>query len=544
MPKKGCLAAESVVSTNAPGKLINRTRFRGWIVGPVRWNLRKLQYLVLAALLCACGSGSSSTSSGSPKTPIVLGSCGNGPASLLGNIFNENPRTASNNPNLSFSANIDPYASQATVSGLDGTCLLQSASYRVIYDSLFPSSLATASGANLAYAPSDPRFQQVNSFFYANRLKSRMDSIGADLSSMGRITIDAHCGVEQNAYFSPSSKLLCMGYTDHGAATVWAADDADVVVHEAGHGVNHALASTATLFSTGEAGAMDEAYADYWARTINQNPRMGEWFLGAIESALHITGIVRDGSQTHLYPDSMVYEVHDDSRTFGEALWKIRQSLGANLTDQLVTSSMRMLPAKARFAEGVQALRDSAVLLGWTVGQRNSLDAVLSAQGLIRTDSAAGLVWPPRGPAQAAFVIDDHTFSAQRNGNCNGVLDQNETALVLFNIDNTSMQQLGAVDLELVSDSAGTSMTPGWNVGEYFRFRANEDFLTALRLPSVMRDDATVAAGFLITANSTGRQNLHIIAKPMNGPAVNIPVYVDVGSAPITSSCSNNSLWP
>jgi hypothetical protein len=314
--------------------------------------------------------------------------------------------------------------------------------------------------------------------------------------------------------------------------------------HETGHALNSSLVNSSALYSSGEAGAMDEAYADYWARTSNNNSKIGEWFLGAIEAALSITGVVRDASLTNIYPDTMVYEVHDDSRTFGEALWKIRQSIGANSADILVAQSLQMLPATARFADGVRALQDAANILGYSTNQKNAINQVLSTQGLIRQDTADSLQWPPLAGRPAAWVIDDHTFNSQAGGNCNATLDVGETAMVFFNLHNSNNAQKGVVALELVANSAGSSVVSGWNVGEYFRFQPSQDFLTALRAPGVSVDDATVAAAFMVSAQTSGRKNFTLKLNPMNGPQIQLPVYVDVGTAPTASSCNNSSLWP
>src|SRR5690606_2922066 len=129
---------------------------------------------------------------------------------------------------------------------------------------------------------------------------------------------------------------------------VWASEDGDVIVHEVGHGVNHMLATSQTMYSSGEAGALDEAVADYWSLTRFNNSRLGEWFLGAIGAS-----IVRDASENHSYPHDMVYEVHDDGRVISELLWDLRkaENIGVADTDKLVRMALTLLPATARFQD-------------------------------------------------------------------------------------------------------------------------------------------------------------------------------------------------
>lgn len=506
--------------------------------------LKKSLFTVsVLVVLSACGASGTETVTKNGNVPTT-GSCSAGPSSMAGNIFLENPRQASSIGTLSFTANLTSYITNNTIDSLDGTCLLESDHYRIVSDSLFPSKVAvTTDGFN--FVPSDPRFQQVMAFHYANELKKNVLNANADLSALGMITIDAHCNVANNAFYSPNSKSLCFGYVNAGGGKkVWAADDADVIAHESGHSINHTLSSTSVLNSSGEAGAMDEAYADYWAYSVNSNSVISEWFLGALEFYNSITGVIRDASANHSYPNDMVYEFHDDSRVFSEALWDIRLGLGAAKADRLVSTSLSLLPATSRFHQGVQALEDAANLLGFSVAEKNLVAAKLNAKGLVRTDSAASLRISTNGAHKTVYVIDDHTLSAQTGGNCNGALDVGETAIILVNIENPTGSSMGMGAVSLAGVPAGVSVVSGGGSGEFFRMKPNSDFVDTLNSSGVYKEDATLAAAFLVTATSAGAKAFTMSFTPMGGSSVNLNFSLTVGSAATSSGCSNAALWP
>jgi len=516
------------------------------VMGRSSFRILLLMIVPLVLGVLSCGPVGTQVEVTGDTPPIITGSCSSGPTSAAAKIFIENPKIASGNNSLLFTANLNSYSSDVTVDGLDGTCLLQNKNFRIISDTLYPDTIALPSNG-LVFLPNDPRFQQVMAYHNANTLQKRVTSIGSDISALGMITIDAHCSVTNNAYFSPSSKKLCFGYINAGGGKkLWAADDADVIVHEAGHSINHTLSTTSILNSSGEAGAMDEAYADYWALTINQNPVISEWFLGALESIYSLTGISRNASDNHFYPGSMVYEIHDDSRVYSEVLWDLRSSsnLGTNKTDKLVATSLVLLPSTTRFKDGAQALQDAAALLGYSASDKSLITTKLQNKGLIRSDSAANLRLSTVSGRKTVYVIDDYTYTSQSGGNCNATLDVGETALVLVNLENPTGNEMGMGSIALTSVPSGISVATGGGVGEYFRLNANDDFVDTLNDSGVYKEDATVAASFLITASSAGNKNFTMSFTPMGGAAVNINFSLTVGSSAANSSCVNAALWP
>lgn len=438
----------------------------------------------------------------------------------------------------------------AVLSGLSGNCNLQSSRYSITSDSFYPQNIVQPLVADQVYSPSSPEFRQLNAFFYATALRNLVtNDLGATLS--GQISMDAHCNQQDNAYFSPSSRHLCFGWHDAGAGKkVWAADDADVILHEAGHTVNHSLASTGIMNSTLEAGAIDESIADYWALTVMGDGQLSEWFLGSIGASY-----IRDATLNHAYPASLSYSVHNDSRILTQVLWDLRGAgnLGKSDTDKLVKRALQLLPATSRFAEFYEAFYDASgpAFLNLTAPKRALIVNKFTAKGLHRADSATGLRLSTAGVQLQ--VIDDHSYSFQSGGNCNGVLDVGETALVLVNLENPNASAMGVGVATLGAAPAGIVIPSGGGVGEFFRLNPSGDFISSLPVAGSSRDESTMMASFLIRATSAGAKNFSLSYRPMYSdptgaaaanPDVSVSFTVNVGSAATSASCTNNGLWP
>lgn len=493
------------------------------------------------------------TGTGTSTSTNTSASCGNGPTSVNVQIFPENPKTANSALTYSQTPSINDTLI-ASLENLVGNCALETDRFKLTSDTLFPSYLARPNSNTQSYAPSAPEFQQYNSIYHANSLRNLLVGLGTNFGSTSKLQVDAHCDVERNAYFSPSESKVCLGYVNAGASKkVWAADDADVVIHEVGHYVNHFLSSTNIMNSSQESGAIDESVADYWALTLMNDAQLSEWFLGAIGSSY-----VRDASQNISYPLGLTAEIHDDSRVLTQVLWDLRQNsnLGKTTTDALVKRAMQLLPATSRLGDFYQAFYDASgpAFLNLNSTQRSLIITKFSNKGLHRADSATGLrLSTVGGGNKQIYVIDDHSYSFQKNGNCNGVLDVNETALVFVNLENPNGSPMGVGVATLGTAPGGITVLSGGNYGEFFRFKANSDFVNSLPSSVSSREDAVLWASFVVKATSSGNKNFSLSFEPMysdptgalpQGASVNVNFSVTVGSTATSTNCTNASLWP
>src|SRR5215468_10157070 len=131
--------------------------------------------------------------------------------------------------------------------------------------------------------------------------------------------------------------------------------DSDVVFHEFGHGISNRLvggpANTSCLGGT-QAGAMGEGWSDYWAATMNNNGVIGEFVTNNLTQGIRRAAYTVPANPVHdSYADLGVggFEVHRDGEVWAAALWDLRQTLGAAISDSLVLQGMKFTPCSPSF---------------------------------------------------------------------------------------------------------------------------------------------------------------------------------------------------
>lgn len=103
----------------------------------------------------------------------------------------------------------------------------------------------------------------------------------------------------------------------------------DIIYHEYTHGVTDGIYPNGMLPYIDQPGALNEAWSDYFASTINGDPYMAEYIQGVFHSWF------RNLENDLVFPRDWFGEVHYDSRFVSAALWEMRQALGATITDDL-----------------------------------------------------------------------------------------------------------------------------------------------------------------------------------------------------------------
>ncbi len=105
----------------------------------------------------------------------------------------------------------------------------------------------------------------------------------------------------------------------------------DVIYHEYHHGVSQFQYIGSDFPYSGETGAMNEAWSDYFACSMTNDPNMGEG------------GLFRDGSaymrlltNVFMYPRDIINEVHYDGMIISGAMWDLRASMGTHYADSVL----------------------------------------------------------------------------------------------------------------------------------------------------------------------------------------------------------------
>ena len=227
------------------------------------------------------------------------------------------------------------------------------------------------------YDRDDPRFEQVNIYHSIDSLQEYIHSLGFDDDTGTPNGIrdfptlaNAHWYNQDQSFYSTADDAVHFG--DGGVDD---GEDADIIVHEYGHAIQH---DQNAFWGGGDMGAMGEGFGDYLAasfyfadgdaafQSVNA-ACVGEWdatsYSGTNPPCLRRV----DGSK--VYPDDLVGQVHADGEIWSCTLWDIRAAIGGTTTDQLVLEHHFGLPAGATMPDAARAILQADVNLNGGANQ-------------------------------------------------------------------------------------------------------------------------------------------------------------------------------
>ncbi len=466
----------------------------------------------------------------------------------------------------------------------DGSCNLKNEFVKMSTTfSFFPSSLVKTHDDLSSYSLDSPEFRQVNAYYWSNVLRDRVAQLGGSFKDL---TINANCKFLNGAWISTNG-YMCLGVTStstfgyklngkgcvetktlDSTSLVWASDDADAIVHEAGHRLNHSANTYDRLSSSAEAGAIDESLADYWAHTINNSPSaLASWFLDGVDAYTNIFNAltpseadedcrtkhldVRNALADNHYPEVIVDKVHRDSKPLTEVLWEIRTELGATITDELVYRTLTALTASPLYYKHVYpAMESAAIAQDLTTVQINTIKKTFTDKGLLReNDSLETFQLSTNSEHEPMYILtcsiengvfDFDTCTQDRNADGDPVAffytgDTNKVTLVLLNPE-SSAGALGLVESTLVTTglSNGVEIPVGGEIGTYFRLDGSgADFVDTF--DNAGRDFTvknSIDAIFLMKFTSAGVKDFTTKITSMSGHKKDINFSVTVVEPP------------
>jgi hypothetical protein len=233
--------------------------------------------------------------------------------------------------------------------------------------------LADAEG-NFLYPPDEPSlsdpFAEVQAYYHLTRFGQWLaESFEHQRLCNGGHAIDIHVNYSvagdiassANSYYGDADGDGCGDITMGEGLGVDFAYDADVIFHEAGHGVVEDAGGLGCGFRGAcydELGpdwtalGLNEGYADYLSVAYTDDPELGEHAGRAFGGE----GSIRDADNDRLCPFDLVGESHSDGRIWAGTGWDLRMALGADVADQLVYRVLLTLADDAGYAEAAAAL--------------------------------------------------------------------------------------------------------------------------------------------------------------------------------------------
>ena len=296
-------------------------------------------------------------------------------------VFSPDPITSSKTPyasgtNYAHNNGASNAGLEAQQISVDIDCKLENGIYYLenntvkIVDFTSPNwGVVTSTDGNFNYVRSQVGFQQVNAFYHISEMKKYLDAygFGGEMDYVINVDADGENG-DDNSHYHTSSRSLEFGAycptCTSGMEHVPDAEDSQVVIHEYGHAISHALSNSNP--SSLERRTIEKATADYIAvsySTINEDTYKWEnifkW------DAHNEFWVGRIATSTKKYDElSFTYGTpYDNSDVWVAPLMEMFFSLGKQTTDKLLfttiegyTSNTTMEQAALLFIEADKAL--------------------------------------------------------------------------------------------------------------------------------------------------------------------------------------------
>jgi len=212
-------------------------------------------------------------------------------------------------------------------------------------------------------------FEAANAYWHLdNNLRYINQTLGITCiptSNGGVLAFDPHgeSGAD-NSHYDPNSQILVFG-----EGGVDDAEDADVVLHELGHGIHDWL----TGGNLSQVNGLSEGCGDYWAqsysRSLNQWPESAaayNWMFSWDGHNPFWPG--RITNSTAIYPSGLTGSVHTDGQIWASSLMRIYNKIGREKTDRAFLEGLSMTTSNTNQQQAAIAVRQAAIDMLGTFG--------------------------------------------------------------------------------------------------------------------------------------------------------------------------------
>ena len=255
-----------------------------------------------------------------------------------------------------------------------GTFKLQGP-YATIVDTESPfKGLFTQPGTTFNFDRAADAFEAVNCYYHVDQIMRYINTtLGITVMPFqyaGGVRFDpSGLSGSDNSHYTPST-----GQIAFGEGGVDDAEDADVVIHELGHGLHDWL----TAGGLSQVNGLSEGTGDYVAQSYSRS--LGQW--APNEGPYHWV-FSWDGHNEFwpgrvtnygaLYPGGLVGQVHADGQIWSTCLMRIWNDLGRDLTDAAVYEGLAMTNSASNQNDAAQAVVQAAVAMGYSTSQINTM---------------------------------------------------------------------------------------------------------------------------------------------------------------------------
>jgi len=340
-------------------------------------------------------------------------------------------------------ASLDAARTAVTLPQIDltaGVYKLKS-SYVEIKDFEAPSKgLFTQSTADFSYNRNQDGFEAVNAFYH---LDKSIRYINETLGLVCRPSLNA--GVffydpsglsgADNSHYIPSTERIAFG-----EGGVDDAEDADVVLHEFGHGIHDWMTGGSTPGSSGgdTDDGLGEGSGDYWAqsysRSLNQWPTNNAAYQKVFNWDGPAWGSTRNTNYASNYPAGILYQDnHMDGQIWSTACMKIWDAIGRVKTDKAFVEGLSYTDHTATQEIAAIAFRQAAIDMNYSCADVKTITTKFTSKGYtlppLELTMASIADQTVQAGASNTYTLTSFTSLANPiTDNCNATLVQSPAA--------------------------------------------------------------------------------------------------------------------
>lgn len=251
----------------------------------------------------------------------------------------------------------------------------------VDWDSPFKGDFSQAS-SDWNFDRFDDAFEAANTYYHIDTYMRYMNvTLGLDVRPYqypGGVQFDpsGFGGADNSSYSTGSGRLR------FGEGGVDDAEDADVVIHELGHGIHDWV----TNGGLSQVNGLSEGVGDYFAQSYSRS--FGQW--DPADAAYHFV-FSWDGhnpfwggrrtNYTGIYPDDLVGQVHTDGQIWSTCNMRIWDAIGQEKSDSAQLEGLAMTNGGTNQQDAAQAVLQAGVDMGYTVGELNQMQSIFQSCG-------------------------------------------------------------------------------------------------------------------------------------------------------------------
>jgi hypothetical protein len=249
--------------------------------------------------------------------------------------------------------------------------------------------LASSPTNTFDYTRHDDRFEQVMAYYWITEAQKYVHSLGFGVTRRGVDNVSQPVRIDQYGVDNSFTTDHPTNEIRYGKGGVDDAEDAEVILHEYGHALHQ---GQGFQFTSEQAGAISEGFADYWAVTVSDvvAKRMGwaereplpcvaDWDSTSYTS--DVPHCLRRVDENLHYPADLNGEVHHDGEIWSRALWDIHQAVGNVKADTLILQGSMDFPGTTMPDLANRTVAAAQSLYGTKVA--NAVRAAFASRGIL-----------------------------------------------------------------------------------------------------------------------------------------------------------------